>query len=245
MTATSTLGGVVQSKSGSYSLNLREKGASEALKNNGIFVANLSNDLRGLGKDVIGALAATSLLTAIDATKHDSSRAAANWDLAVSGRFPVRTSLSPLRYLEHGASFGKIGTKHSAGQAARIVRFYKQTYYGLQPVVGARNLWQVNRSGVLFNALGLGKQGTPRVELFNPIGGDLNVRRAGDKEHRNAAAMWHSYAYYAFGGDNANTFLPGLEKAREEIGNAYIPMRILAINQALKGYQKRVGIPRL
>jgi len=236
MTATSLLGGVRQGNQGNYSL---------ALRNNGIFVANLSNDLRGLGKDVIGALAATSLLTAIDATKHDSSRAAANWDIAVSGRLPIRTNLVPLKYGERGDRFGKIGTKHSAGQAARIVRFYKQTYYGLQPVVGARNLWQVNRNGVLFNALGLGKQGTPMVELFNPIGGTLNVRRAGDKEHQNAAALWHSYAYYAFGGENANTFLPGLEGAKEQIGSAYIPMRILAINQALKGYQKRTGIPRL
>ena len=259
MTTTSKIGGVTHSKSsGTYSLFLREKGVGirtpntarnaeliEALRNNGIYVANLTAALRGLPKDIAGALAATALMMAVDSTKHDSSRAAANWDLAVSGKMAVRTNLDPLMYGESGDRFGRIGKKGTAGRAASLVRSYKKMFYGLRQVPGMPGLWQAARGGILYEALGIGQAGTPRVDLYNPIAGDLNVRRAGDREHQNASALWHSYAYYAFGGSNPNTFLPGLETAKEMIGSGYIPMRVLAIGNALKNVAGRGGIPRV
>jgi hypothetical protein len=241
MTITSKPAGVSQHRrTGQYSLHLREQGKGnidEDLKENGIYVANITAAIKSVPKYVLGALAANALLQVISmGTKHDSSRAAANWDLAISSYAPVRTYLHPLAYGESSPTFGRIGEKGSAGEFKGQVLRYKQTFYGIGPVPGG--VYQAKPGGLLYNAMGIGKQGTPRVDLFNPIAGDLNQRRAGDHY------VGKTYAYYAFRGAMDST-LPGLEKAHQDIGNGYIPYLLQSLATFIKGRHAKGAIPKL
>lgn len=226
MTTTSKPAGVSRSwRSGKYSLALREQGKgniTEAMKKNGIFVANLSASIRSVPKYVTAALAANSLVQVILATKHDSSRAAANWKLSVSG-VGLHPFLDPAEYHEAGESWGVIGGRGDLGDSADTVLEYKKMYYGISKSPSS-TLFEVDKGGRLFHQLGVGQQGNYRVDLFNPILGDLNQRRAG------AQHTGHTYAYYAFDGDSAETFMPGLENVRESIGSGYIPYLLTKLN---------------
>lgn len=226
MTITSKPAGVSRSwRTGKYSLALREKGKgnlTEAMRKNGIFVANISASLRSVPKHVTAVLAANSLVQVILATKQDSSRAAANWNLSVSG-VGLHPFLDPTQYHEAGESWGTIGGKGDAGQFASAVLDYKKMYYGISKS-SSSTLFEVDRGGRLFNQLGVGQQGNYRVDLFNPILGDLNQRRAG------AGHTGHTYAYYAFDGEDDTAFMPGLENVRESIGNGYIPYLLTKLN---------------
>ena len=226
MTITSKPAGVSQSwRTGKYSLALREQGKGnirEAMAKNGIFVANLSASLRSVPKYVTAALAANSLVNVILATKHDSSRAAANWNLSVSG-VGLHTFLDPAYYHEAGESWGTIGGRGDLGANEETVLRYKMMYYGISKSASS-TLFEVDKGGRIFNQLGVGQQGNYRIDLFNPILGDLNPRRAG------ANQTGHTYAYYAFDGEDAEVFTPGLEEVRESIGNGYIPYLLMMLN---------------
>ena len=226
MTATSKPAGVSRSWwSGNYSLALREKGKGNIradMAKNGIFVANLTASIKSVPEYVTAALAANSLVQVIMATKHDSSRAAANWNLSVSN-VGLHPFLNPTDYFETGDSWGQIGGRGDLGANAETVREYKMMYYGISKSASS-TLYQVDKGGRIFNQLGVGQEGYYRIDLFNPILGDLNQRRAG------AQHDGHTYAYYAFDGSDAETFMPGLENVRESIGNSYIPYLLTRLN---------------
>ena len=226
MTTTSKPAGVSRSwRSGKYSLALREQGKGNIradMAKNGIFVANLSASIRSVPKYVTAALAANSLAHVILATKHDSSRAAANWKLSVSG-VGLHPFLDPSDYHEAGPSWGAIGGRGDLGANAEAVMQYKMMYYGISKSASS-TLFEVDKGGRIFNQLGVGQQGNYRIDLFNPVLGDLNQRRAG-AEHAG-----HTYAYYAFDGGDTESFTPGLEQVRESIGNGYIPYLLMKLN---------------
>lgn len=231
MTVTSKIGGISQNRrTGEVSLFLRE---------NGIYVANLTAGLRGFPKHVVGALAATALVQSILATKADSGRAAANWDLAVSGKLPVRNSLDPHDYGQEGPSYRKIGRRGHAGRGweDQVMR-YKKMYYGIGQATGS--VYQAMPGGLLYEKLGIGQAGSPRVDLFNPIAGTLHQRRDGGSSHSG-----NTYPYYAFRGANPLSNMPWAAGIEQQIGNALVPKLILSLTRLTKERHAKGAIQKL
>ena len=207
------------------------KGYQLALDKNGVFVANISAALRGIPKRVVGALAATALVEAVEKTKHDSSRAAANWQIAIHGS-KVRSTLEPARYEEEGDRWGITGQKGDKGFLRDVVLSYMRTYYGISPGVG--KWYEPDANGLLGYDLAAHRfSRTPKIELFNPILGTAIRRRSGAKHDG------HTYAYYAFGGRDTQSFMAGLSNSRELVGNGYLPHLIKKLASQLKASNTR------
>lgn len=98
-------------------------------KHNQLFMANLKIAMMAVPKYVLGTYAATMLDQAVKQTKGDSSRFAANWNLAFTGE-PLEKKPSPLEYGESGPKFGTIGEKAYKGRYRMAVRMTKRAYYG-------------------------------------------------------------------------------------------------------------------
>jgi hypothetical protein len=109
----------------------RKFGTEYAAKHNEIVAINLKSAMFAVPKYLLGGYAATALNLAIKHTKHDSSRFAANWNLAV-GNGPLHNdgNPDPLEYREEGASYGAIGEKESKGANRLAVQMAKRMYYG-------------------------------------------------------------------------------------------------------------------
>ena len=122
-------GGVGGYKSGKFA---QVVAASKA--HNQLVAANLKLSMAAVPKYLLGAYAATALNEAIKQTKHDSSRFAANWNLAL-GNKPLLNGGAPLplKYNESDESFGTIGTKGQKGQWRLRVQTAKRIYYGYEP----------------------------------------------------------------------------------------------------------------
>jgi len=203
-----------------------------ALNKNGVYVANISAALRGIPKRVVGALAATTLVEAINATKHDSSRAAANWELALF-REKIRTTLSPAHYEQENPRWGVTGSKGDKGFLRDVVLDYMKMWYGIAPGVG--KWYEPNPKGLLGDALGIHDfSPTPTIELFNPILGSAHLTRGAGGDHSGS-----SYAYYAFSGGDPQSFMAGLGNAKQLIGNGYLPHLIKQLASQIKGSNTR------
>lgn len=136
---------------------------SLVMQNNQAYSAKLNTLLKGLPKRVLGVYAATALHNAqqLSVTKHDSSRAAANWNLQV-GNSPIPQHLDPGAY---GTS--PIGQRGDAGSHAKRVMDYKRQFWNYYKRHGAMI---PKKGGVLWSAIGVGKAGTaPVVRLYNPV----------------------------------------------------------------------------
>jgi hypothetical protein len=186
-------------------------------KGNTFFAANLSDAVRGLGRKALAAMAATALHEVIAYTKHDSSRFAANWDLAFN-RDGYRDVMQPWKYGEAPA-----GQRDDKGANKQATQAAKHVYYGyFKHPSGA---FIPLPGGYLWDKVGLGGQvGTPigggtgrrqlgalpRVELFNPL---ISMNR------QRPDGFGHSYAYNALHGDLSEAE----EKVAQIVGSGYLP----------------------
>jgi hypothetical protein len=193
-----------------------------AQKNNELFAANLKDGLKAMPKLVLGVTAATALDRAIRETKHDSSRAAANWDLSFGGS-GVRTSLSPSAYGERPA-----GQRGDRGTNENVVLAHKVMYYGYAPVDGGSGLFEPEAGMRLYKSLRIGLSGeAPAVILFNPVMNIDNARRDGGPEHGG-----NTYAYNAFYGEQGD--IVGTGAVTSLVGNGYIPVMVKEISQQVR-----------
>jgi hypothetical protein len=210
-----------------------KEGVQLAMRNNEMYLANLKQGLNGVPRTLLATLAAASLEMAVKKTIHDSSRFAANWDLAGSGTGPaLRLQPSPKEYEETTETAGKIGKRGSKGAERKRVLDAKASYYGY--TAGSNGIPRVHPEGRLASWIGIVQNRTttmappktiPRVELFNPFtsAGQSRLDGAGN-----------SYAYNALGGDGKSALLGGgTAEIAQRVGNAVIPMEILRIRRLL------------
>lgn len=145
------------------------KGRAVALKNNQAFAVKLNESVRFLPKKVLGYYAATAINSAIDekVTKHDSSRAAANWNLSFGNTIPPSV-WDPKEYEQSfNASGETIGTRGAAGTFAETVKRVKSAYYGYVP---EGKFQRPVPNGLIHTSLRIGKFAVaPVVYLYNPI----------------------------------------------------------------------------
>lgn len=179
----------------------------------------------GLPRRALATAAATALHRAISETRHDSSRAGANWDLAI-GTGSVPTEWNPAEYRQPmtrgGQSSPAIGTRYDAGRHRTMVLEYKAAFYGYQPGPGGLQIpidggrlsrlldVQPASAGFLsrsFSAIKHFISLTPEVRLYNPI----------------YSARWGMYPVSAF----AATFAVDGASVVAEVG-AYIPTLVHA-----------------
>jgi hypothetical protein len=160
-------------------LGLDRKGRS-AMKANEVFMANMIGGLKSLGKLAHATMAAEALIQSIRHTHQDSSRAAANWDLAFDPG-EVRDFLSPHAYgaLKRG----------SGGANEDEVLDYKAMVYGIGQE-GPGGFLTIRVGGLLHTRMGVGKFGTaPQVLLFNPVMSSVQARRQGWEHDGNTYAQ--------------------------------------------------------
>jgi hypothetical protein len=154
---------------GGGAVNSTDRKVRAALRHNNTLFASLTNAVSGLGKKTLAAASAAALSGAMTNrnTKHDSSRAAANWDLEVGHSNPygksVSGGLNPSQY--HDQEFGVGGRGDQGSNQGQVAEIKAQRYgysgYGANTTV-SENSW-------LYNALGVGQKGRPAVYLFNPV----------------------------------------------------------------------------
>ena len=135
-----------------------------AIKNNQAIFQSLTREVQGyLGKKTAVGMAAGALVAAMETTKHDSSRAAANWELNVGGSNPYGKGsggLNPSEYFD--GTYG-IGGRNTGGVLEGQVIKFKLASYGV-----AEN-GEVAEGGWLYTKAGVGKLGTPAIKLWTPI----------------------------------------------------------------------------
>jgi len=152
-----------------------------AARNNKTVFKSLTNSFNGLGKKTLGTGAAAALEAAMrkGITNHDSSRAAANWDVNIGGNNPYKRStseLAPKYYASHrteGAAIRsryEIGERGDRGKNAGNMASRKRKRYGYTRAGGDENV-KVREGSWIYNNLNIGKPGRPPVQLFNPIMG--------------------------------------------------------------------------
>lgn len=198
-----------------------------AMRNNELFAMNLKQGLEAIPKKVLGVLAATALDRAIRKTKHDSSRAAANWDLSIGGA-GIRQALSPSSYKQSGGSWGDIGERYDAGSFEATVLGAKAMFYGYGEAGagggGESVFLEPEKGGRIASSLRIGQSGeAPSVYLFNPVMSMANARM--DKSGR-------TYAYHAFFGSEAGPEMA--QSTVQMIGNGYVPYLVKQISQQVK-----------
>jgi hypothetical protein len=213
-------------------------GLKLAQKNNEMFAANLKESMRGMPKRALGIFSATVLDMAIEETKHDSSRFAANWELSF-GTNNLRERVAPSKYFETTQSAGTIGGRDFDGAAKDAVVAAKRVYYGYGPAGSAAGamsggLNQIAEGGRIHEWLNLGGNwlnrtltNTPKVQLYNPL-------MRGDK-------MWvdgygNSYPFNALYGDDkgGGVLFVGADEMTQRVGNAVIQMEILRLQSMVR-----------
>jgi hypothetical protein len=181
--------------------------------------------LFGLGKEALAEMAAASLDLAVKpqpegGTKHDSGRAAANWDLLIGGGNPFSRSTSQLDPdVTPAAAYG-VGERGSKGAvSASAVPKIKAAAYGYT-VSG--NQVAVTNGGWLHQAIGVGKPGTPQVALFNPI---LFAIKAPDGSGK-------TYAENAFPGLDAA--MSSIDKKAGEAASVFVLYKVAEFNREFR-----------
>lgn len=139
-------------------------------RRNHMFAMNFKKQMGSVTKQVMGTAIAYTLHKAVLATYHDSSRAAANWNIAFGGTAPAQI-WDPKKYLESGPSFGTIGEKgDKRGEAGldQAIAGYKSFYYGYEADGGFGVT--LSKGGRIWTELGIGEFKTPpKVIIYNPI----------------------------------------------------------------------------
>jgi hypothetical protein len=143
------------------SVNFGKGGYALVVKKNSAYAEKLNTLLKGLPKKALAVYAATALDNAIRHTKHDSSRAAANWNLEF-GNGGVPTTWNPSLYGTH-----PVGQRGSGGTYEMATIAYKANFYGYS----AEGEFKVpTATGKISKMIGVGQKGTaPVVRLYNPI----------------------------------------------------------------------------
>ena len=174
------------------------------IRNNEIYTAQLKYVVEGLGKKVLGVLAATALHNAMTATVKDSVRAAANWNILV-GKGTPSSDLNPYKF-----GTDPIGYSGEHGEKWQAVLDYKRNYYGYE----ADGKYQVPTPGGLIDTLlGIGKLGSVKsVQLYNPVFSNRYMRT--------------KYPLHAFGGEGIDQLVAGGPVSLNSVTNDYIPKLI-------------------
>lgn len=187
-----------------------------ALKNNQMYAQHLSRSIAGTGKKVANVFAASALRQVVEATVHDSSRAAANWDLAFSG-MGLRDFWAPMRY-----NTPPIGERGSSGSQKQAVIAWKMDWYAIEPMAGG--LYRPTTGGRMaqFSRM-CGAGAGASLQLFNPI---LNK----------ATPKAELYARYAFSGDYDafETVIAAHEDIDARMDGFFIPYLVDKLRQAVK-----------
>lgn len=186
-------------------------------KKNQMYVANLKAGLSGIPRRAQAALSAAVLDYAIENTHHDSSRFAANWDLAIGGS-GMRTHYAPEEYGRTIPGTDEtIGFRGDSGSVKARVRRAKALYYGYIPSTEPGKI-QLVPNGRLWELYRLSHVATttsppptpPRSELFNPY------------------TRIHTYVGNALPLKEGSTIPPGVA---QYIGNAAIASEILRLTR--------------
>jgi hypothetical protein len=153
-----------------------DKRVRSAIKNNNAVFLALTRQVQRLGKKTLAAMSAAALDGAMesDSTKHDSSRAAANWHLVVGGQTPygsVSSGLNPSEYEDARFDIGKRGDE---GKKKPDVINQKRHAYAYE---GSGTATRATQGGWLYDAIGVGKSGTPGVHLYNAVTTDPKYAR--------------------------------------------------------------------
>ena len=161
---------------------MRDKRARTAIRRNETVFLRLTRSFNDLGKRVAGVGAAAALETVMTkgtGTIHDSSRAAANWDININNINPYRRptdALSPKYYKDDPNSTDTtkyaIGNRGDGGKNAGAMMGRKRQRYGYTQAGGGADV-KVKEGSWIFNQLQLGKPGMPAIHLFNPIAGRI------------------------------------------------------------------------
>ena len=138
-----------------------------AVKNNEAFFVSLTRAVYRSGKVVAGTMAARALVAAMDNTYHDSSRAAANWELEVDGANARGHKSDTFMPDTYGDSSSAIGWRDSAGEYKGMVIGRKKTNYG---ITGKGTDAVMGKGGWLWRAIRVGEKGTPAIKLWSPLG---------------------------------------------------------------------------
>ena len=167
-------------------MSIRDWRQRLAIRSNQTVIKRLTNEFKKLGKRTLGIGAAAALEAAMTApaTKHDSSRAAANWDINIAGKNPYRRlniQIAPKYYAnhqEHGPREKRvyeIGKRGDKGKNAGNVRSRKRKRYGYLKggKDGGGAKVKVAEGSWIFNNLEINKPGRKAVHLFNPIMGRI------------------------------------------------------------------------
>lgn len=200
-------------------------------RNNAAYAADLTSIVRGLGRKVLGALAVTALERAIQTTYHDSSRFAANWDLAVN-RDIYREGAKSL--IPHAYGQAPAGQRGDRGANRKAVYQAKAAFYGYRNA--GRMVREPVPDGYFWEKLGLHGQvgrpmgaggvakptlnnfqlgAVPRVELFNPIMSAMQGRHDG---------FGRTYAHNAL--KTVSRIKGEVQEAGFAVGSGYLPILI-------------------
>ena len=138
-----------------------------AVRRNETLFKSLKAEVPGLGKKVLGGMVAAALAEAMrNGTKHDSSRAAANWDVNVGNANPYGRTTTELAPKEYNDTTYQIGTRGSDGNEANNAIAEKLHRYGCDSKTNPETMLQ---GGWLWDALKIGKPGNVQAHLFNPV----------------------------------------------------------------------------
>ena len=146
---------------------------ASAIKHNTSLFDRLRKAVVGEAPKFAAVASAAALYSAMNEyTVHDSSKAAANWDLQVNGSNPYGKSTSqiePGAYADKVPSYSStygIGNRGDSGVNAEAVINIKAHKYGF--VAGGSNVVTLAKGGWLFNSVKGNKNSI--IYLFNPIG---------------------------------------------------------------------------
>lgn len=191
-------------------------GYALALRNNQMYAEHLSRSIAGTGKKVANVFAATALYKVVEATVHDSSRAAANWDIAFSG-MGLRDFWAPMRY-----NTSPIGERGDKGSHKGDVLSWKMDWYAIKPMHGGLHRPVPGGRMAQWSRM-CGPGSGASLQLFNPI---LTV----------ATEKSEKYARHAFSGDTSAASM--VKAAQSEIEGKmdgfFIPFLVDKIRKQVK-----------
>lgn len=198
-------------------------GYKTVVKQNEMFIMNLTQGLKDMPRQILNIAAAEALDMAVnEGTKHDSSRAAANWDLELPAR-PIRHTMAPYSYGEHPA-----GQRYDAGANKQAVWEYKKMVYGIEMTKTPYGSWMQGKEGqALASSI---SSSTSQVSLYNPIMGTYARKEGADHSG-------NTYAYNAFYFDDPELGLLTNKLSStiiQKIGNGFIPGAISYLNATLR-----------